>query len=208
MSLMSLSQRQKNILKFISQFTAENGYPPTIREIGAAVEIPSTSVVNYNLNILEREGFLSRSPDVSRGITLAGEKFVSVPIVGTIAAGEPIPVPNVDFPPFEYETLTLPVELVKPQDGLFALHVKGNSMIDAMVDDGDIVIMKHQPEAKNGDMVAVRLINEDETTLKYFFREGERVRLQPANPTMEPIYTHAANIAIQGKIVTVIRQFN
>jgi repressor LexA len=205
---MSLSERQKNILKFISQFSVENGYPPTIREIGAAVDIPSTSVVNYNLNILEREGHLSRSPDVSRGITLRGDKFVAVPIVGAIAAGEPLPVPDVDFSSFDYETLTLPVELVRPQDGLFALHVKGNSMIDALVDDGDIVVLKHQLEAKNGDMVAARLVDEDETTLKYFFLEGDRVRLQPANPAMAPIYTHAANVAIQGKIVAVIRQLD
>lgn len=207
MSRMSLSQRQKDILKFISQFTTENGYPPTIREIGAGVNIPSTSVVTYNLNILKREGYLNRSPDVSRGITLPGETFVSVPLVGTIAAGEPIPVPDVDFSPFDYESLTLSAELVKPQDGLFALHVRGNSMIDALVNDGDIVVVKQQSEARNGDMVAVRLINEDETTLKYFFLEGERIRLQPANPTMEPIYTHASNIDIQGKVVTVIRQF-
>lgn len=203
---MTLSERQENILKFISQFSAGNGYPPTIREIGAAVDIPSTSVVNYNLNVLKREGYLNRSPDVSRGITLVGDRFVFVPIVGTIAAGEPIPVPDVDFPPFEYEALTLPSDLVKSSEGVFALHVKGDSMIDALVSDGDIVIMKHQQVADNGNMVAARLIDEDETTLKYFFLEEDQVRLQPANPTMPPIYTHASNVEIQGKILTVIRQ--
>lgn len=203
---MPLSERQENILRFISQFSVENGYPPTIREIGAAVDIPSTSVVNYNLNVLKREGYLNRSPDVSRGITLVGDRFVIVPIVGTIAAGEPIPVPDIDFPPFEYETLTLPGDLVKSSEGVFALHVKGDSMIDALVNDGDIVIMKHQREAHNGDMVAARLKDEDETTLKYFFLEEDQVRLQPANPTMPPIYTHASNVEVQGKIIMVIRQ--
>ena len=196
---MALSERQKHILKFISQFSVENGYPPTIREIGKAVNIPSTSVVNYNLNVLEREGYLNRSPDVSRGITLVGDQFVNVPIVGTIAAGSPIPLPNGDFSPFDYDMLTLPNDLIKVADDVFALYVKGDSMIDALVNDGDVVIMKHQQEARNGDMVAARLKIEDETTLKYFFLEGNRVRLQPANPTMDPIYAHASNVEVQGQ---------
>jgi len=205
---MSLSERQRKILEFISQFTDANGYPPTIREIGAAVGIPSTSVVDYNLDVLEKAGYLNRRRDVSRGITLTEEKFVTVPVVGTIAAGEPIPVPNVDFSPFDYDTLTLPSDLVKPQEGLFALHVKGDSMIDALIADGDIVIMKHQMQANNGDMVAARLVEEDETTLKKFFLEGNQVRLQPANTSMAPIYTPVSNIAIQGKVVAVIRRLN
>jgi repressor LexA len=210
---MALSERQKRILDFINQFSAERGFPPTIREIGTAVGIPSTSVVNYNLNILQREGYLTRSPDVSRGITLAeqeryGEKTVTVPIVGTIAAGDPIPVPDVDFSPFDYETLTLTSGLIKPQEGLYALHVKGNSMVDALVNDGDLVIMKHQQEARNGEMVAVRLKIEDETTLKHFYLENDRVRLQPANPHMQPIYTHPGNVEVQGKVMMVIRQLN
>jgi len=210
---MALSERQKRILDFINQFSAKRGFPPTIREIGTAVGIPSTSVVNYNLNILQREGYLMRSPEVSRGITLAeqerhGEKTVTVPIVGTIAAGDPIPVPNVEFSPFDYETLTLTSDLIKPQEGLYALHVKGNSMIDALVSDGDLVVMKHQQEARNGEMVAVRLKIEDETTLKHFYLENDRVRLQPANPHMQPIYTHPGNVEVQGKVMMVIRQLN
>lgn len=208
---MSLSERQKKILDFIARFSAENGFPPTIREIGAAVGIPSTSVVNYNLNVLKSKGYLTRSPEVSRGITLLGHAHhaggtIAVPVLGTIAAGDPIPVPDPHFSPYDYETVTLTSDLIKSQEGLFALYVKGNSMIDALVNDGDIVVLKHQNEARNGDMVAVRLKAEDETTLKRFYLEKERVRLQPANPTMGPIYTHASNVEIQGKVLVVIRQ--
>lgn len=208
---MTLSERQNKIISFIRQFSAERGFPPTIREIGAAVGIPSTSVVNYNLEALEKKGLLARRPDVSRGLTLvekeeSGERLVLVPIVGTIAAGLPIPVPSSDFPPFGDETLTLTSGLIKQQEGLFALHVKGNSMIDALINDGDIVVVKQQKEAHNGEMVAVRLMAEDETTLKHFYREGEMVRLQPANPTMQPIYTHASNVDVQGKVMVVIRR--
>ena len=124
---MPLSERQENILKFIGQFSAENGYPPTIREIGAAVDIPSTSVVNYNLNVLKREGYLNRSPDVSRGITLVGDRAIVVPIVGTIAAGEPIPVPDVDFPPFEYETLMLPGDQIKSSENFLLVPRHGKT---------------------------------------------------------------------------------
>jgi repressor LexA len=208
---MALSERQKRMMNFITRFSVEHGYPPTIREIGAAVGIPSTSVVNYNLNVLQREGYLTRSPDVSRGISIVElerdtTKMVGVPILGTIAAGEPIPVPDVDFSPFDYETLMLTTDMIAPQEGLYALHVKGTSMIDALVNDGDFVVLKHQHEARNGEMVAVRLKNEDETTLKFFFLEGDRVRLQPANPLMQPIYTHPSNVDVQGKVMVVIRQ--
>lgn len=217
---MPLTERQKKILEYISQFTEENGYPPTVREIGAAVGITSTSVVNYNLDVLKNAGYLNRRPDVSRGITLTEEKYVTVPILGTIAAGEPIPVPTSDFSPYDYDTLTLPVELVKPkdrrkpEDGLFALYVRGNSMIDALIDDGDIVIMKRvegKEEIRNGEMVAARLVAEDATTLKYFYLEGKdgnQIRLQPANPSLAPLYTPASNVIVQAKLVTVFRQFS
>lgn len=207
---MPLSERQKRILDFIQQFQAEHGYPPTIREIGAAVGIPSTSVVNYNLNILQREGHLSRRSEVSRGITLmetaADSRTYNVPIVGTIAAGVPMPLPGTDFSPFDHDTLALTSDVIKPQDGLYALHVKGTSMIDALINDGDYVIMKHQQEARNGEMVAVRIKDDDEVTLKFFYLEGERVRLQPANPQFAPIYAHPGNVEVQGKVMAVFRR--
>ena len=211
---MALSERQQKILEFIRDFTSENGYPPTIREIGAAVGISSTSVVNYNLDVLHSEGYIIRNREISRGLRLveslkrkeAAENVVSIPLLGYIAAGEPIPIPDSGFSIFGYETIELTRDIIKEQEGIYALEVKGHSMIDALINDGDIVIMKHQQEAHNGEMVAVRLRENNETTLKRFYLEGGRVRLQPANPNLEPIYTDAANVEIQGKVMVVIRQ--
>jgi repressor LexA len=211
---MALSERQQRILEFIRQFTLENEYPPTIREIGTAVGISSTSVVNYNLNILQREGHIIRNKEVSRGIRLmeglqlASSNIVRVPLLGRIAAGLPIPVPDSDFSPFAGDSVELTRDIVKEEEGIYALEVRGDSMIDALIHDGDIVVMKHQQEANNGDLVAVWLKDEKETTLKRFYHEGSRVRLQPANPTMEPIYADASDVEVQGKVIVVIRQLN
>jgi len=205
---MNLSTRQEAILGFISEFLQENGYPPTIRDIGKAVGISSTSVVNYNLNILEREGHIARDPEVSRGLRIVGESMerddvILLPLLGRIAAGNPIPVPG-DAVPEEH--LELARGVVKDGESLYALQVQGESMIDALVNDGDVVVMKHQETAENGDMVAVWLRDREETTLKKFYREGKRIRLQPANPTMQPIYADPTNVQVQGKVVMVIRQ--
>jgi repressor LexA len=205
---MSLSTRQEAILGFINEFLQENGYPPTIRDIGKAVGISSTSVVNYNLNILERDGHIARDPEVSRGLRLVGQSMdrddvIMLPLLGRIAAGDPIPVPG-DAVPEDH--LELARGIVKDGESLFALQVQGESMIDALVNDGDIVVMKHQEVAENGDMVAVWLRDKEETTLKKFYHEGSRIRLQPANPTMQPIYASPANVEVQGKVVMVIRQ--
>ena len=205
---MSLSTRQEAILGFINEFLQENGYPPTIRDIGKAVGISSTSVVNYNLNILERDGHIARDPEVSRGLRLVGQSVdrddvIMLPLLGRIAAGDPIPVPG-DAVPEEH--LELARGIVKDGESLFALQVQGESMIDALVNDGDIVVMKHQEVAENGDMVAVWLRDKEETTLKKFYHEGSRIRLQPANPTMQPIYASPDNVQVQGKVVMVIRQ--
>ncbi|NIN69905.1 MAG: transcriptional repressor LexA [Anaerolineae bacterium] len=205
---MSLSKRQEAIVQFIDQFLQQTGYPPSIRDIGSAVGISSTSVVNYNLKILEREGYISRDPEVSRGLRLVGqgldrEHLISLPLLGRIAAGDPIPVPG-DAVPEEH--LELARGVLREDEGIYALQVQGESMIDALVNDGDIVVMKHQEIAENGDMVAVWLRDREETTLKKFYHEGDRIRLQPANPTMEPIYANPSNVEVQGKVVMVIRQ--
>lgn len=213
-----LSDRQRRMIEFISDFTNESGYPPSIREIGAAVGISSTSVVNYNLNRLVEEGFLSRDQNVSRGIRLT-EKLaratqqvvdtIRIPLVGRIFASEPVPLPSTDSPMFGIEEA---IEITKDMipssgEGLFALEVKGESMIDAMINDGDIVVMKQEPEWRNGDMVAVWLEDKEETTLKHIYREGDRVRLQPANPTMGPIYVDdPKHLKVQGKVMLVVRQ--
>ena len=212
---MSLSTRQQAMLEFIQRFTHDHRYPPTIREIGQDVGISSTSVVNYNLNILEREGLIERDKEVSRGIKLIGalaqaldpRNLVSVPLLGRIAAGEPIPVPSSDFATMGDETIELTRGLL-PTDmtGIYALQVRGTSMVDAMIGDGDIVVMRHQNTARNGELVAVWLRDQGETTLKRFYLENGRVRLQPENPTMKPIYQDPANVEIQGKVVLVVRR--
>jgi repressor LexA len=209
---MALTEKQQRILDFVRKFTRENQYPPTIREIGTDVGISSTSVVNYNLNALQREGYITRDRTISRGIRLVESvvesalDLVQIPILGRIAAGTPIPVPDSDFSPEGGETIALTRDIVKDEPGVYALRVRGDSMIDALINDGDIVIMKHQKEARNGDLVAVWLRDKEETTLKRFYLENGRVRLQPANPTMEPIYAHPANVEVQGKVMVVIRQ--
>jgi repressor LexA len=216
---MSLSRRQQNILQFIGKFTAERRFPPTIREIGEGVDISSTSVVNYNLNALEKKGFIIRDRNVSRGLRLAEPEeaprlpmlgVVQVPLVGRIAAGEPLRIPDasVDFALFGDETVDVASGWLQDTEGVYALQVRGQSMVDALINDGDIVVMRQQSHAENGDMVAALLRSENETTLKRFYREGNRIRLQPANPQVEPIFAPADDVEVQGKVIMVIRSLN
>ncbi len=209
-----LSDRQRKMLDFIRMFGLENGYPPSIREIGRGVDISSTSVVNYNLNRLVEQGYLDRDQNVSRGLRLT-EKLTSqvndivrVPLVGRIFASEPVPVPSTDSPMFGAdEAIEITQNLLSSREDLFALEVKGDSMIDAMIGDGDIVVMQRKPEWSNGDMVAVWLKDKEETTLKHIYLEGDTVRLQPANPTMKPIIIEdPENLEVQGKVMLVLRQ--
>lgn len=203
-----LSDRQAAILDYIARFLDDNDYPPTIRDIQNALGISSTSVVDYNLKVLEQRNYIRRNKNISRGIEVVHKasknNIVSIPVVGQIAAGLPIPVPE-DLQTADWEMINLSPDML-PQGGeVFALRVKGLSMIDALINDGDIVVLKKQETCDSGDTVAVWLKDEKETTLKKFFQEGSRVRLQPANSTMEPIYTAADNVEIQGKLVTVVR---
>lgn len=216
-----LSNRQKKILEFIENFLGEHGYPPTIREIGEAVGIASTSVVNYNLNKLVEHGLIARAPKVSRGLWIANQEgevpvgfaemahLVQVPLVGKIAASAPVALPGEDFG-YYYDTddlIEVPQSMIGKFDRneLFALRVTGDSMIDAMVADGDVVILKRQNIARNGDMVAVWLTERGETTLKKYYLEGAKVRLQPANPTMDPIYVDTKQVNIQGRVLAILR---
>lgn len=207
-----LTSRQRRMLEFIGRFIEEHGYPPSIREIQEGCQISSTSVVDYNLRILERLGYIRRDREVSRAIELLGPggrrpRVVAVPVVGTIAAGQPIPVPeDQGWSASWEEVLELPADLVGGREGLFAVRVKGNSMVDALINDGDIVILERRPAVQDGEMVAVWLRREGEVTLKKIYREGRRVRLQPANQAMSPIYTDADNVEVQGRVVMVIRR--
>ncbi len=212
---MALSQRQQRIYEYITNFTQDKGRPPTIREIGAHVGISSTSVVNYNLNILVREGLIAREKEVSRGLRLVGPganwmknrtSIVQVPLLGKIAAGHPIPVPGEGLTRADGEMLSFTRDVLQEQDGLFALQVKGTSMVDALVNDGDIVVLKKQDAAQDGEMVAVWLKDEKETTLKLIYREAKRIRLQPMNPMLKPRYERPDNVQVQGKVILVLRQ--
>lgn len=221
MSEKPLSERQQKMLDYIHDYIAENGRPPTIREIGGAVDISSTSVVNYNLTRLKEKGLLERDAEVSRGLRLTekalilyggirdavddfASHFLQIPLVGNIVASEPlVTMENA----YDYDdVIEVSTSMISGKsDDLYALRVSGDSMIDAMVNDGDIVIVRSAQDARNGDMVAA-LVDNDTTTLKHFYHEGKRIRLQPANPTMDPIYVEPDRVEIQGKVMMVLRQ--
>ena len=214
MAKKGLSARQQQILDFIQSFDEERSYPPTIRDIQSACGISSTSVVDYNLHILEREGYIRRDREVSRGIEVLGasrdtREITRVPVLGYIAAGEPSPVASQESwaSAEPVDTLELPEGFLgKSQKDVYALRVKGTSMIDALVDDGDVVVVQPVVDSiQDGDMVVAWLQAEKEVTLKRLYREGDRIRLQPANSTMSPIYVDRENLEIHGKVVGVLR---
>ena len=206
-----LSAKQRRIFDYISSFIDKHDYPPSIRQIQEACEISSTSVVDYNLRILEKLGYIRRDREVSRAIevTHGGQRrarVTSVPIIGSIAAGQPIPVPSADtWGPDMSDRIDVSPEIIGNREHVYGLRVKGTSMIDALVNDGDVVLLEATSACKDGDMVAAWLKSEQETTLKRFYKEGDRVRLQPANTTMEPIYTDAGNVEVQGKVIASFR---
>jgi repressor LexA len=203
-----LSAKQQSILQFMREFIDEHDYPPSIRDIQVGCDISSTSVVDYNLKALERLGYIRRDREVSRAIELLDRggrrsRTVAVPLIGTIAAGQPIPVPspeNIDFD----NVFEATEDMTRGRENVFALKVRGTSMIDALVNDGDIVILEQTASCDDGDMVAAWLKKENEATLKKFYREGDRVRLQPANSTMKPIFTSPDNVEIQGKVLATV----
>ena len=209
----ALSPKQQCIIDFSRRFWEECSYPPTVRDIVSGCGISSTSVVDYNLAILEREGYIRRHSGISRGIELltlspALEQTFKVPVIGQIAAGEPIPVPAPDTWDIaaSSETLEVTGDLTRGKEGVYALKVKGSSMVDALINDGDIVLMQYVNTVENGEMAAIWLKAEKEVTLKKVYLEPGRIRLQPANSQMRPIYTAPDNVEIQGKVIAIIRQ--
>ncbi len=210
MPVKGLSQKQQSILNFIDHFLAEKGYPPSVREIAQGCHISSTSVVEYHLNILQKEGYLRRDSEVARGIELRRQKsLVQVPVIGYIAAGEPIPIPSTEtWSSVAPETVELPQELTRGREKVYALRVRGTSMVDALINDGDLVLMQQVSTADDGDTVVVWLKNEREATLKKIYREKGRLRLQPANPQTKSIYANSDNVEVQGKVICVIRQLD
>jgi repressor LexA len=203
-----LSQKRQQVLDFIREFVGRKGYPPTIRDIMNGCDSKSIAAIQLHLRKLEEEDYISRDPHVRRGITLPERPryTVEVPVLGYIAAGQPIPVPRSDAWREEpLETLELPTDIAPDRDNIYALRVKGLSMIDALIDDGDIVVMEATNTVDNGDMAAVWLKKEQEVTLKRIYREPNRIRLQPENRQMKPIYHNPENVEIQGRVIGVIR---
>ncbi|MDE6123852.1 MAG: transcriptional repressor LexA [Eubacterium sp.] len=193
----SINETQKKVFEYIKKVISERGLAPSVREIGAAVGLKSTSTVQYNLNALETAGYIERDANLKRTIRIAGVglKTVPVPLLGTVTAGKPIlATEQIE----EY----IPVAMRKTGN-YFALHVRGDSMINAHILNGDIVIVEQTPVAENGEIV-VALI-EDEATVKRFYKEKSRFRLQPENDNYEPIIVE--NLALLGRVVTVIRNY-
>ncbi len=209
-------ERRQRILDCIARTVEERGYPPSVREIADAVGLASTSAVHHHLIALERDGLIERSGHASRALRLTPRaepaapaskvtpfrmpverETLTLPVMGEIAAGQPIEA-------YEdaAETLAVPASMEARADS-YVLRVRGKSMIDALIDDGDFVIVQPQATARDGDIV-VALLEDNGVTLKRYFREEDRIRLQPANAEMEPIY--ATEVQIQGKVVGVIRR--
>jgi len=207
---MRKSYDRNKILEFVRDFVEAKGYAPTVGEIQRGMDISSKSVVHKHLDALEEEGYIKRDSQVTRGIEVAGvgKRTWAVPLLGTIAAGQPIPVPTEDtWRAVALDNVDIPSDLVSSRRELFALRVKGTSMIDALVDDGDIVIIQAVNSVEDGEMVAAWLSDRNEATLKKFYRENGRIRLQPANQTMQPIYADPSNVVVQGKVSAVIRRY-
>ncbi|RLT39062.1 MAG: repressor LexA [Chloroflexi bacterium] len=206
-----LSEKQQDILRFLEEFITEHDYPPSIRDIQQGCGISSTSVVDYNLKRLEEKGLIRRDREVSRAIELLngqGERrrrTVQVPLLGPIAAGIPIPTHPDSVAPLDIIELT--DEQVRGKANLYALRVQGTSMIDALINDGDIVILEPRQTADPGEVVAVWIVDRGETTLKKYYPEGRKVRLQPMNSTMAPIMEDATNVQVQGRLIATIRSF-
>ncbi|MFK3894289.1 transcriptional repressor LexA [Bacillus subtilis] len=199
-----LSKRQLDILRFIKAEVKSKGYPPSVREIGEAVGLASSSTVHGHLARLETKGLIRRDPTKPRAIEILDEEVdipqsqvVNVPVIGKVTAGSPITaVENIE------EYFPLPDRMIPPDEHVFMLEIMGDSMIDAGILDKDYVIVKQQNTANNGEIV-VAMTEDDEATVKRFYKEDTHIRLQPENPTMEPIILQ--NVSILGKVIGVFR---
>jgi repressor LexA len=197
-----LSSRQLAILNKIKEEIALKGYPPSVREIGKSVGLASSSTVHNHLNVLEEKGYIRRDPTKPRAIEVldssseyGSRKIIHVPVVGQVTAGEPIlAIENIE------DSFPVPYEMVK-SDSVFMLRIQGESMIEAGILDDDLILVRQQQTANNGDIVVALL--EDEATVKRFYKEKNLIRLQPENKYMEPIYTQ--NVSILGKVIGVFR---
>lgn len=201
-----LSKRQQDILNFIKDEVRSKGYPPSVREIGEAVGLASSSTVHGHLSRLESKGLIRRDPTKPRAIEILGQEemntipksnVINVPLLGKVTAGMPITaIENIE------EYFPLPESMVAHDDQVFMLEIMGESMIEAGIHDGDYVIVRQQSSANNGDIV-VAMTEENEATVKRFFKEKEYIRLQPENSSMEPIILR--NVTLLGKVIGLYR---
>ena len=198
-----LTKRQREILDFLNEFIDKHGYAPSLEEVGRRFGLSSLATVHKHLTNLQDKGFIKRVWNRSRSVELVptrvGARAVDLPLLGNVAAGAPIEAV------VSSETVAVPEDLVGKRD-TYALRVRGDSMIDEQIRDGDVVIVEDRKSAQNGEMV-IALLQGDEVTLKKFYRDNERVRLQPANDTMQPLIVDANQVQIQGVIVGVMRRY-
>lgn len=202
-----LTQKQIEILLYIKSEVQRKGYPPSVRELCKGVDVKSTSTIHANLEKLEAKGYIRKDPTKPRAIEildkndnflLISKKTIDVPIIGRVTAGSPIlAVENIE------DTYPVPIEIVEGHD-VFMLKIRGESMVDAGILDGDLVLVQQQPSAINGDIV-VALLDDEEATVKRFFKEKNHIRLQPENQFMEPIISK--HVSILGKVIGLYREF-
>jgi repressor LexA len=202
--MMEITERQAKIHRFVQVFQQKHGIPPSFEDIRRGLGLSSKDMVSRELKALEAAGLISRRGKIARSTLAAGRTLVSVPLLGRIVAGYPLPIP--DDPSDHDEHISVSRELVSGHDEVYALQVDGYSMIDALVNDGDIVILNAQNVAADGDMVAVWLEGEGATTLKHFYHEGGQIRLQPANPTMPALHFAPKEVEVQGRVLAIIRR--
>lgn len=200
---MTLTKRQKEILDYISEYSDSRGYAPTLREICDRFALSSVATAHKHLAHLIDKGFLARTPHVSRSLTAVGigarAGAAEVPLLGLIAAGQPVEAVE------QSETISIPEDMLG-RGRTYVLQVKGNSMIEDQIRDGDFVIVEERSAPQNGETV-VALLNGEDVTLKKYYREGERIRLQPANSEMEPIYVSERELFIQGVVIGILRKY-
>jgi len=201
---MALTRRQRQVLDVIREFIDQNGYSPSLEEIGARLELSSVATVHKHVSHLVQKGFVRRSWNQNRSIEVVqqevGPGSVRLPLAGRIAAGRPLEAVEAT------ETIAVPADMVRDGSRAFVLRVQGDSMIDDQIRDGDFVVVERRAGARDGDTV-VALIDGSDATLKRYFRSGAEVRLEPANTHMAPIVVAASNVQIQGVVVGLIRKF-
>jgi len=202
---MPLTKRQKEILDYMSSFIDERGYAPSFEEIAESFGYSSLATVHEHLSNLERKGYIRKAYNESRSVELtrpdAGAPSIELPLLGAVAAGLPIEAIA------DHETLAVPPDMVSRRRDNYVLRVEGNSMIEEQIRDGDYIVVQAQDTAEDGQMVVALVANEAATVKKLYRESGGRVRLQPANPTMEPIFVDAQELKVQGIVVGVIRKY-